>query len=208
MSVAPVTRALAALLCAAALSACSWRSPSVQLYTMSAVADSTAAAGDAADGPAVAVGPATLPRFLLRPQIVNRSDANRLDYDEYNRWGGSLDADFLRVLGDDLGTLLPSTRIVVYPTDPPFAAYYRVRLDVQQFDGSLGGTVTLRARWTISGGNGGPPLRAEQSAVQIPTASPSHRDLVAAHSAAVADLARQIAAAIAALEAAGALPAG
>jgi uncharacterized lipoprotein YmbA len=146
------------------------------------------------------VGPVALPRSLDRPQIVTRAGDNELVYDEYNRWAGSLEADFLGVVGDNLSALLNTQRVVVYPASPPFALNYRVGFDVMQFDGSPGGEVTLRARWTVSPGSGGESLAVEQSLIRQPTASAAHADLVAAHSAALATLSREIAATITDLE--------
>ena len=66
---------------------------------------------------------------------MTRSGENRLVYDESHRWGGSLEQDFLRVLGENLALLLNTERVAVYPIDPTFPIAYRVALDVQQFDG-------------------------------------------------------------------------
>mgnify|MGYP000004657022 CR=1 FL=1 len=42
-------------------------------------------------GIALSIGPVDLPRYLDRPQIVSREGDNRLEVDEFNRWGGALD---------------------------------------------------------------------------------------------------------------------
>jgi uncharacterized lipoprotein YmbA len=114
----------------------------------------------------VVVGPVTFPRILERPQIVTRSTENQIVYDDYHRWAGSMQEDFVAVLGDNLATLLNTKRVVRHPDAAPFAIAYRITVDVQQFDGRRGEDVTLRARWTISPGDGGAPLAVEQSTIR------------------------------------------
>ncbi len=179
---------------------CSWRSPRIEFYTLSPLAKSEV--DPAAAGPALEVGPATFPTFLQRTQIATRSGENRLVYDESHRWGGSLEQDFLRVLGENLALLMHTERVVVYPIPANFPIAFRVALDVQRFDGRPGDSVTLKARWTVSSGNRGSALAADASDINVPVTSNAHEDLVAAHSAAVAALSREIATAITKLAAA------
>jgi len=185
-----------AVVCA---SGCSWRSPSVEFYTMSPMIEG--GTEPAARDLALAVGPATFPAFLQRPQIVTRSGENGLVYDDYHRWGGSFEADFLSVLGENLAVLMRTDHVAVYPVEATFPIAYRVVLAVQQFDGRPGDAVTLRVRWTVSPGAGGAALAVRSSTIRVPVPSADHAGLVAAHSAAVAALSREIAAAIAALSA-------
>jgi uncharacterized lipoprotein YmbA len=149
----------------------------------------------------VVVGPVTFPRILERPEIVTRSAENRIVYDDYHRWAGSMQEDFVAVLGDNLAALLNTRRVVLYPDAAPFEIAYRITVDVQQFDGRRGEDVTLRARWTISAGAGGGPLAVEQSTIRETTGGETHSALVSAHSAAVAVLSRAVASSIETLEA-------
>ena len=57
---------------------------------------------------------------------------------------------FLRVLGDNVASELQSDRVAVYPAEAAFAVDYRITLEVLQFDGVPGDSVTLRARWAIA----------------------------------------------------------
>lgn len=179
---------------------CSWRSPEIQFYALNALPAEQVVVAGAKQGPAVAVGPVTLPRLLERPQIVTRSGDNQLVYDDVHRWAGSFEEDFVAVLGDNLAALLNTNRVVLYPRDAPFEIAYRVAVDVQQFDGRRGGDVILRARWTISPRGGGDPLAVEQAAIREATNGETHNALVSAHSAAVAILSRAVAARIEELE--------
>ena len=198
--VSHVPRALAiAALFAVVTAGCSGGS-APQFYTL------TPAAGTAA-GPAIAalpdlglvVGPLEFPRYLDRPELVTRDGAHQLVVADAHRWGGSMTSDVLRSVADDLGRLLGTARVVAYPSDARFAANYRVLLDVHEFEGVLGAKVTLRVRWTIAAVKDGRAVVVEESVFEQPTASASYEDLVAAESAALGAMTREIAERIAGL---------
>ena len=179
------------LLCiaiAALLTACG-SSPTVKYYTLSpqsTVSNSTA-------NIALKIGPAEFPRSLARSQIVTRSSDTQLKVDEYNVWAAPLESQFLRVLGDNLGVELGTHRITVYPAEATFPIDYQLLLDVLQFDGVKGDSVTLRVRWSI--------LRPDSTAVDDglfnktqSTSGGGYDGLVAAHSKLVAALGKSLAA--------------
>jgi hypothetical protein len=149
----------------------------------------------------LAVGPIELPRYLDRDEVVTRDAAHELVPWDDHRWGGSLRDDLLRVLGDDLGTLLGTTRVAVYPVEARFPVGYQVLLDVLEFEGVLGQSVTLRVRWMVADGKSGLGLAIAQSRVDQPIAGPSFDALVAAQSAALGSVTREIALKIAELAA-------
>lgn len=168
------------------------RSPAVQFYNLSPMV--TASGAPTADaGPAIAVGPVIFPRSLRRSQLVIRTGPNSVELDEFHRWAGSLESDFLDVLGGNLGALLSTDRVAVYPAEARFPLDYRVVLDVDRFDGSPGGTLVLSVRWAISTGELGEAVIVRQSTIEQPVTGDSVDALVQAHDAAVAQLSRQIA---------------
>ena len=174
------------------LSSCLGRTPAPVFYTLSAVVPPVAVEAD--DDPiALAVGPATLPSYLDRPQLVTRS-GNRLSYDQYRRWAAPLESELLRVLGADLGALLRTDRVVIYPTEPRFAVDYRVSLQVEQFDGSPGADVVLQARWAITKPRAEKPAAIGFSKIHQPAPGGDDDGFVQAHSEAVGALSREIAA--------------
>ena len=196
-------RALASGSVAVALAAgCLGAGLAPDYYTLSpaaAAAVGASAALGARPGLGLAVGPIEFPRYLDRPEIVTRDGAHRLVLWDGHRWGGSLRTDILRVMADDLGALLGTTRLAVYPVEPRFPLDYRVLLEVLEFEGVPGGSVTLRARWTVASGADGRALAVEETRVEEPVASPAWDDLVAAQSAALGRVTREIAVRIAAL---------
>jgi uncharacterized lipoprotein YmbA len=136
------------LLASLALGGCA-TAPS-SFYTLTALPDATNHNVPRSDkGLAIGVGPVRFPEFLDRPQIVSRSGANRLALDEYHRWGGSLQDDFLRIVGENLGQLLGTSRILVGPAEARFPLDFRVIADVLSFEGAPSGEAVFKVRWAV-----------------------------------------------------------
>ena len=148
----------------------------------------------------IGVGPIHLPRYLQRPQIVTRRGDHRLDYHELHRWGGSLASETLRAVGANLSVLLATDRVAVYPLQGGFPLKYRVRMDVEQFDGELGGEMRLRVRWLIAPADGGDALAVGYSNLREDVGSSRYEDLVRAHGELLSTLSRELAERIRALE--------
>jgi hypothetical protein len=161
----------------------------VKYYTLSP----QATASSSTTALALKVGPAEFPRALARSQIVTRSGSTQVKVDEYNVWAAPLDHQFLRVLGDNLSAEIGTHRVVVYPAEAAYPIDYQLLLDVLQFNGVMGDSVTLRVRWSILQPDGTVVddglFSKEQS-----TGSDSYDGLVAAHSKLVAALAKNLAA--------------
>lgn len=188
-----ITRTGVLLFAAILLTGCiGGRSPAVQFYNLSPMVTASGAPG-ADPGPAIAVGPVIFPRSLRRSQVVIRTGPNSVELDEFHRWAGSLESDFLDALGSNLGALLSTDRVAVYPSEARFPLDYRVVLDVDRFDGSPGGTLVLSVRWTISASDAAEAAIVKQSTIEQPVTGDTVDALVQAHDAAVAQLSRQIA---------------
>lgn len=147
----------------------------------------------------IAIGPIEFPRYLDRPEIVTRDGAHRLVLSNANRWAGSFRSDVLRVLADDLGTLLGTSRIAVFPNEATFPPDYRVLVDLREFEGVLGESVTLRARWTVVSASDLTTFFVEESTFVQTTDSASFEDLVAAQRRALGMLSHTLAAQLASL---------
>ena len=180
---------LAAMVCALLLVACG-SSPTVEYYRLTPTpASATAAPLDIG----LAIGPAQFPRALARNQIVTRSGDNEVNVNQYQVWSGSLEYAFLRVLGDNVASELQSDRVAVYPAEAAFAVDYRITLEVLQFDGVPGDSVTLRARWAIAPPAGEAAAVGSFDAVQVIVGGdPGYDALVAAHSALIGKLSAEI----------------
>ncbi len=177
--------------------ACS-SSPTPRFYAIKAMDPAESSAGPGQVG--VAVGPIQLPRYLQRPQIVSRKGDSALRYDQFNRWGGSLESEALRVLGENLGVLLATDRIVVYPTQAAFPTPYTVRVDFERFEGTPGEELVLKGRWVILPESRSDALAVEVTTVRVPLEGDAVDELVRAHGTALETLARAIASRIQELE--------
>ena len=175
--------------------------PKTQFYTLGAVEAGETLPVARRPELGLAVGPIEFPRYLDRSEIVTRDGAHRLALSNANRWAGSLRTDVLRVVADDLGQLLGTSRVVAFPNEPTFRLDYRVLLDVREFEGVPGESVTLRAHWTVVSASDGSALAVEEVHVVEPTASASFEDLVAAQRRALGTMNRAIAALLATLPA-------
>ena len=70
---------------------------------------------------------------------------------------------------------------------------YQVEVEIYQFDGELGGDLSLTARWTIFGGKDNKVLVMKKTNFTEPAGSPGYEAMVAAQSRALMHLSRDIA---------------
>jgi uncharacterized lipoprotein YmbA len=153
----------------------------------------------AKQGTAVAVGPIAIPDYLSRPQILTRSGPSELKLAEFERWAGSLEEDISRVLAENLAVLLYKDDVTVFRWGGDaylFPAEYRVGVDLMRFEGTIGESVTLAARWSVSREEDKKILSARESNVREPVEGQDYDALVGAMSRALSTLSREIAAAI------------
>lgn len=177
-------------------------------YTLEALPAATQPMRSTADRRplAVGIGPVTLADYLNRPQIVTRTGPNELALAEFDRWAGPPADNFKRVLAENLAILLPGDRISMFPWVSGAQVEYRVKLDVQRFDGALGDSAELVVWWTVSGRGDERPLLSRKSRLRTTVAASTYAALVAAENQLLGDFSRELAAAIKTLAAAG--PAG
>ncbi len=183
---------LAAVLLAAA--GCAETRPT-NFYILSslppAAAESLGAGGDKLS---LGVGPATLPGYLDRPQVVSLASSNKLELAEFHKWAEPLQDNFLRVLAENLSILLATDRVERLPLRRALPIDYQVAVEMIRFDADLDGTALLVARWKILDPDGRRPLVARKSSFTEASGSGTDREaVVAAMSRAVADLSREIA---------------
>ncbi len=140
------------------------------------------------------LGPFTFPDYLRRPNIITRTSDNRIMVDEFQRWGGSLEDDFHRVLGTNLGTLLESGNISVYPADSRMNPKYKIMGEINTFEGYLGEKVILDIRWFVIAPKSENVFSSKQSVIIEPVEGKTHAAMVQAQSRAVGRLSREISA--------------
>jgi hypothetical protein len=169
-------------------------SPAVQFYTLTPLAPPPAVLS-AADM-TVALGPIAFPDILDRPQIATRHDDHRVEFSEYHHWAGRLKEDFRRVLVEDLGRLLAGDRVAVTGDELAPEPNLRLALQVIQFDGRPGDAVLLSSAWALRDPKTHQTLVLRKSMIREPLPAAGYAERAAAHSRALAELSREIAAEI------------
>lgn len=186
-------KCVAAMLAVLLLAGCAGKSPRVDFYVLSADAKAVAGVAGSCSSQAISVGPVSWPRYLDQPRIITRAGTNRLEASEFNRWGGSLEDDFVRTTIENLSGLLQSELVVNYRRSSHYAPAYRVEMDVLRFDGQLGGDVVLEVKWSVIAEATGKIVLVTTSSIQKVTSGPDYEALVNASSMALAQLSEEIA---------------
>ncbi len=179
------------------------RTPEARFFVLRSVAEPQAAAGPAARG-FVGVMPVRLPGHLDRPQLVTWVAPGELRIDEFLRWGEPLQAGLTRTLAENLQALLGEHYVARAPWRASAVPRCRVATELRVFGLQPNGEVHLDGRWALLAADGERPLARGTAAMRrgpLP-AGPSGADPgagVDAMSGLVADLAREIEAAVRAL---------
>ena len=118
-----------------------------RLYVLTTLAEKPEVA--ATSRTSIVVGPITLPKYLDRPEIVARIANNSLDQAEFDQWGGDLNDNIVRVLIENLSTLLGTDQVSSYPAKDPTPAKYQITMDITKFEKDVDGSTVLDAFWSI-----------------------------------------------------------
>lgn len=202
----PMSRTACLLVCCAWLAACAG-SDTTRFYTLSAEVPSRATAGPVANtrpGPPPSVGltPVSLPKYLDRPQLVARPNANAVKLNEFDKWSEPLADLVRRTLAADLTRLLDSDQVYLMPVRRAVPIERLVDVRISRFEADVDGAVTLEAQWQVYANDGAVLLAQRSSAIREPTGGgpgpggPAPAAIVAAMSRALARLAHDIAAAL------------
>jgi uncharacterized protein len=182
---------MAALL--ALLTACA-NAPKEQFYTLADSAPNTPRSLSGLEY-GVAVGPVYVPDSVDRPQFVLRTPGAEVRIAEQVRWAEPLKDGIARAVATNLAHSLNNARVSPRPYGAGGDADYRVVVDVQRFDSTLGESATLEVMWTVRRTKDGEQQTGRVRA-QEPVSGPGYEALVAAHARALADVSRDIAEAI------------
>ena len=128
------------------LAGCPFNAPT-RLYVLTATTDKPASTSP--EGLAIGVGPITLPKYLDRPQIVTRVEANSLDQASLDQWGGDLNDNITRVVATNLSNLLATDRVSLYPWKDGAPVDFQVTMDISRFEQDKDGNAVLNVFWSI-----------------------------------------------------------
>ena len=143
----------------------------------------------------VAVGPVTIPAMVDQPQIVVSISPNQVTLDEFNRWAAPLASNISRVVAENLVDLLGTSRVSQFQQSLNVDADFRVAVEVQNFESTLGDAAAFSAVWAVRRTRDG-RTETGRTAVREPPSDKSYDALAAAHSRALSQMSRDIAAAV------------
>ena len=143
----------------------------------------------------VLVGPVTVPAVVDQPQIVVSMSPNQVTLDEFNRWASPLASNISRVVAENLVDLLGTPRVSQFQQSLNVDADFRVAIEVQSFESVLGDTAIFSAVWAVRRTRDG-RTETGRTAVREPPSDKSYDALAAAHSRALSQMSRDIAAAV------------
>ena len=177
------------------------RTPEARFFVLRSLVEPPEAPAPPTPAGLVGVLPVRLPGHLERPQLVTWAGPGELRIDEYLRWAEPIDAGVTRTLAENLDALLPDHPVIRSPWAAAVTPLCRVRVDLRVFGLQESGEVRLEGRWALLSGKGDRPLvhRATSLGRGPLPAGPAGVDAAAgveAMSALLADLAREIAAAV------------
>jgi uncharacterized protein len=180
------------------LNGCLGRSQSPRFYTLSPLTEDKAMAKSdtQARDTRIGIGPIKVADYLDQSKLVTRTGDNRLLKAEFDLWAGALKDNLTNVLAENIGLLLPTERIFIYPWRLSEPVDYQVILDVVRFDGDLEKEAWLVARWSIVGGKDKELLEVDRSSIREPVTGSGYEALVTAQSRALARLSHEIVEAI------------
>ena len=132
------------------LGGCLGSTPPASFYTLTPEIPESERASVRISVETIGVGPIELPRYLMRPQMVTRTDGNRLIIDEFARWGDSLDLQLGRTVTQNLTALCGDTLVLPFPWRTDFEPDLRVIADVTRFEADNSGVVYFDIRWAVT----------------------------------------------------------
>jgi uncharacterized lipoprotein YmbA len=145
--------------------------------------------------PAIGVRPVTLPGYLDRREIVTRRGREEIELAEFDRWSEPLTDGTTRVLAENLAVLLRTDRVILFSGRESRPVRCQIAVELARFEGAVGASVTLEARWRILGGDG-KELTLRRSTITEAVDAGGYGPLVAAMSRALGAVSREIATAI------------
>ena len=186
-----MTRRGAALALLALLAGCA--SPTPALFTLAAVPGPQRRIG----AHSVELRRVGLAGYLDRPEIVSGEADYRLHLTHNDRWGESLGTMLGRVITEDLVERLPAAAVFTEAGAISTAPDLVLEIDVLRFDSDAAGLLVLLAQVAVRRADARAAAHAETFRLTARPASPATRDLVAAMSTALGELANRIVAMLA-----------
>ena len=175
-------------------------SPTPRFYMLSAINETQVSKKiNITPGVIIGVGPVKIPEFLDRPQMVTKDKEGILKFDEFDRWGESLDLGVARLIREDLTVMLPGAKLTLYPWNPSIAVKYQVVVEVVQLDSELDKDMSFVVQWMVIDVQNSKTVIIKRSEFRQPIIPQNYSGLAKTLSTACASLSSQIAQALSTL---------
>ncbi len=176
-------------------------SPTPRFYMLSAINETQVSKKiNITPGVIIGVGPVKIPGYLDRPQIVTKDKEGVLKFDEFDRWGESLDLGIARLIREELTVMLPQEKLTLYPWNPSIAVKYQVVAEVVQLDSELDKNMFFVVQWAVIDVINSKAVIIKRSEFSTAILPQNYSGLVKALSMSCASLSSQIAEALGTLK--------
>jgi hypothetical protein len=176
--------------------ACFGTSPPSKFYVLSPSPAGVSAVPSTGPDGALGIMPTRVAAYLDGPQIVTFLGSNEVALDEYNRWAEPVSAGVSRVLAQNLSALLPTWRVLPQPWDPIVPLRARVLVEITALGWSKAGEARLEGNWGVVVGLNDLAVARGRVVLRREIAGSGPDAGVAATSALLDDMAREIAIAV------------
>ncbi len=203
MRMAPSSRRVICLLAIVAIASCGCaRSPAPRFYALNSIQEGQDLSWrhSPVQNAVIGIGPVKVADYLDQSNIITRTSTNQVVKAEFDRWAGPFKDNFINVLADDIGFVLPTEHIFIYPWRNSTPIDYQITVDVIRCDGRLGDAASLETRWSIFKWPEKKVVKTSRSNITEPVTGADYTDLVAAQSRTMAKFSQEIAAAIRGIE--------
>jgi len=174
------------------LSACG-SSPKTHFYTLSTSHLSDVHVEHSAAGVRIGVWRAKIPALLDRAEIVTRSGTHTVELADFHKWADRLDYNVSRLIANELSKRLQTDNVMISPWSSYANNDYQVKLNIDRFDGELGGEIVFRGSWSLLSGDGSKELVREVFTYKAQADGITYSDMIAALSKLTVQLAENIA---------------
>lgn len=148
----------------------------------------------------IGVGPVKMPEYLDRPQIVTKDKEGVLKFAQFDRWGESLDLGLARLVRENLTTILPGAKFVLYPWNPTIAVKYQTVVEIVQLESKLDGDLFVVAQWLVIDVPNSKTMLVKRSEFRLPVQPQNYSGLVKTLSLVCAAISNEIAEGLITLE--------
>ena len=174
------------------LTACG-RSPKTNFYMLNAENASDSHLQQEDRGVGIGVWKVELPILLDRYEIVTRTGLYSVELADFHQWAGGLVNNMTRLIASELGRRLQTDRVVMSPWPSYRKHDYQLKIQVQRFDGVLGGETVLSGAWSLLNAQGNKEIVRKSFNFKTQTKGEQYSDMVAALSQLTVMLSEQVA---------------